>query len=110
MQADGLEDVELASPERGDEGRLGLYDAVDELIDERKFVLAAVDLLLVPIDRVANVGVRVALHEVGQYKRPCAVGILPVGGACIGHLFWHYTRVVSPAEPVVPFGIECLEL
>ena len=84
--ADAFENVELAGSQRGQECRLILDGAINHLVDERQLVLAAADLLLVPVDRVPRIGVGVALHEVGQHEWPGAVAVLPVGGAGVGHL------------------------
>ena len=109
LPANRLEHVELAGAQRGDEGRLVLDGAIDELVDERQLVFAAVDLLLVPVVGVLDVGVGVALHEVGQHERPGAVDVLPVGGPGVDHLLGIDAREVAVAEAVVPLGEVVLE-
>jgi hypothetical protein len=79
------------------------------IFDERELVLDAVDLLLVPVDRILRVGVGVALHEVGQHEGAGAVDVLPVAGAGIDHLLGHDHRVEAPGQAVVPLGVELLE-
>ena len=107
--ADVLQQVELGGAQRGQVGRLVLDRAIDDLVEERQLVLDAVDLLLVPVDRVLGVGVGAALDEIAQHERAGAVHVLPVGGARVGDFLRGDGRVVAPAEAVVPFGVEVLE-
>ena len=107
--ADVLQQVELGGAQRRQVGRLVLDRAIHDLVEERQLVLDAVDLFLVPVDRVLGIGVGAALDEVAQHERAGAVHVLPVGGAGIGDLLRGYGRVVTPAEAVVPLGVEVLE-
>ena len=105
-----LEDVELSGAQRGEEGRLILDGAIDHLVDERQLVFGAADLFLVPVIRVLRIGVGIALHEVGQHERSGAVAVLPVGGAGIRHFLGIDRGVVAPAEAIIPFGVERVEV
>ncbi len=76
--ANVLHYIKLTGAQCRQRRRLVLDGPKNDFVHERELGLDAADLLGIPVDRVLDVGVRVALHEIGKLKRPGAVDILPV--------------------------------